>query len=308
MFTWSLGWTPSPAREAMTSLAFMFEEVPEPVWKTSIGNCSSCSPAATCSAAAAIALGHVAVELAQLGVHAGGRSLDAPQPVDHRRRNALPRHREVLDGLGRFAALQLLFLDAHRFLLRLAGGFSRSAERRAQARSCFYGLTRVPLLLLPAERHELPRHPDGIVIRHQEAGAREDAQLGVGQQVERLLGARQRVHAVLVGPQQQHRAVHVGVGVEQLALRARSGQCRAKRAQERARLPLPPTSASAWRTRSRAAGLERALRRSPIPGRNASRAACERARSSPGTAAPGRRPTTRGAGPGAPPAGAGGWA
>ena len=27
-----------PARRAITSLAFMFVEVPEPVWKTSIGN------------------------------------------------------------------------------------------------------------------------------------------------------------------------------------------------------------------------------------------------------------------------------
>src|SRR4051794_39041105 len=54
MFTWSLGCTPSPARFAMTSLAFMFEDVPEPVWKTSIGNWSSWSPLATSSAAAAI--------------------------------------------------------------------------------------------------------------------------------------------------------------------------------------------------------------------------------------------------------------
>ena len=54
MFTWSLGWIPSPARLAMTSLAFMFDEVPEPVWKTSTGNCSSCSPAPTSSPAAAI--------------------------------------------------------------------------------------------------------------------------------------------------------------------------------------------------------------------------------------------------------------
>ena len=33
MFTWSLGWAPSPARLAITSFAFMFDEVPEPVWK-----------------------------------------------------------------------------------------------------------------------------------------------------------------------------------------------------------------------------------------------------------------------------------
>ena len=54
MLTWSLGWAPSPARLAITSLAFMFDEVPEPVWKTSIGNWSSNSPAATRSAAAAM--------------------------------------------------------------------------------------------------------------------------------------------------------------------------------------------------------------------------------------------------------------
>ncbi len=35
----------------MTSFAFMFDEVPEPVWKTSIGNWSSSSPAAMRSAA-----------------------------------------------------------------------------------------------------------------------------------------------------------------------------------------------------------------------------------------------------------------
>ena len=38
----------------MTSLAFMFEDVPEPVWKTSIGNWSSCSPAAIASPADAM--------------------------------------------------------------------------------------------------------------------------------------------------------------------------------------------------------------------------------------------------------------
>ncbi len=46
MFTWSLAWASSPASSAITSLAFMFDEVPEPVWKTSIGNWSSCLPSA----------------------------------------------------------------------------------------------------------------------------------------------------------------------------------------------------------------------------------------------------------------------
>jgi hypothetical protein len=56
--TWSFGCTSTPERaaiEAITSLAFMLELVPEPVWKTSTGKCSSCIPAATSSAAAAIA-------------------------------------------------------------------------------------------------------------------------------------------------------------------------------------------------------------------------------------------------------------
>src|SRR5262245_1171736 len=53
-FTWSLGWTGSPlafeASRAMTSFAFMLEEVPLPVWNTSIGNWSSHFPSATSSA------------------------------------------------------------------------------------------------------------------------------------------------------------------------------------------------------------------------------------------------------------------
>ena len=40
---------------AMTSFMFVLVEVPEPVWYTSIGNCSSWRPSATSRAAAAIA-------------------------------------------------------------------------------------------------------------------------------------------------------------------------------------------------------------------------------------------------------------
>ena len=43
------------ASVASTSLTFMFDDVPEPVWNTSIGNWSSCSPRATSAAAASIA-------------------------------------------------------------------------------------------------------------------------------------------------------------------------------------------------------------------------------------------------------------
>src|SRR4051794_14641436 len=57
--TWSFGCTRSPraadASAATTSLTFMFVDVPDPVWNTSMGKCSSCSPAATSSAACATA-------------------------------------------------------------------------------------------------------------------------------------------------------------------------------------------------------------------------------------------------------------
>ncbi len=57
--TWSLGCTSRPslsvASVAITSLTFMLLDVPEPVWKTSIGKWSSQSPRATSSAAAMIA-------------------------------------------------------------------------------------------------------------------------------------------------------------------------------------------------------------------------------------------------------------
>ncbi len=62
--TWSFGCTGRPRRSsasvAMTSLAFMFEDVPEPVWKTSIGKWSSYSPSATASAAFSTASATVA--------------------------------------------------------------------------------------------------------------------------------------------------------------------------------------------------------------------------------------------------------
>src|SRR5690625_3595601 len=58
MFTWSLGCSSTPfclARDAMTSLVFMLEEVPEPVWKTSIGNSASYLPVAISLPAAMMA-------------------------------------------------------------------------------------------------------------------------------------------------------------------------------------------------------------------------------------------------------------
>ncbi len=60
MLTWSFGCTSAPSASvatcAITSLAFMLELVPEPVWKTSIGKCSSYLPSATASEAFWIAM------------------------------------------------------------------------------------------------------------------------------------------------------------------------------------------------------------------------------------------------------------
>ena len=85
--------------------------------------------------------------------------------------------------------------------------------------------------------------PTGIVVGHQEAGARRARAAGhraAGRAPPRRSppGA-----AVLVGPQQQHRRLDQPVGVEQVAVRPR-GQRRAARAQARARLALPPRSAT----------------------------------------------------------------
>ena len=79
--TWSLGCTSTPARaasEAITSLAFMLELVPEPVWKTSIGNASSCSPAATSRAAASMASRRLRLEHAELAVDPGRAAFTSP--------------------------------------------------------------------------------------------------------------------------------------------------------------------------------------------------------------------------------------
>ncbi len=98
----------------MTSLAFMFVDVPEPVWKTSIGNWSSNSPAATRSAAAAIRSARSGVEEVELGVDPSGGALDLGQPADDRDGDGLAGDREVGDSLGRLAAPKLLFLlQAH---------------------------------------------------------------------------------------------------------------------------------------------------------------------------------------------------
>ena len=203
--------------------------------------------------------------------------LMAPEPVHDRRRDRLAGDREVFDCLRGLAAVELLL-----------GPWPEPNGQNAR---------------------ELPGDPDGVVVGDQVAGAGQDAQLGVGQQVERLLGDRERVVAVLVGPQQQHRQRRAA-GRRRAARGARrAAASRAQRAHERARFALPPTSAKAWRIRSRAAGLPRAVSPSPRSGRNASWRRVRRRGRGPGTPGRARRARHAPCAPlRAPARGAGGWA
>ena len=84
MLTWSLGWTgrfradgSCPAsceqRFANTSLAFMFVLVPEPVWKMSMGKCSSSLPSISLFGGQLDEFGpRSGVEFAEFQVGAGG--------------------------------------------------------------------------------------------------------------------------------------------------------------------------------------------------------------------------------------------
>ena len=81
----------------MTSLAFVFVEVPEPVWKTSIGNWSSCSPAAISAAALLDPARAALAEQAELAVDRGRGALDAA------RASARPATGTVSPEIGKFS-------------------------------------------------------------------------------------------------------------------------------------------------------------------------------------------------------------
>src|SRR5207248_1285251 len=53
---------------------------------------------------------------------------------------------------------------------------------------------------LSAERNQLAREPDGVVIGRQEAGGAQNAQVSVGQEGERFLGDLERVDRIAVRP------------------------------------------------------------------------------------------------------------
>ncbi len=99
MLTWSFGCTVTPlaaAIDAMTSLAFMFELVPEPVWNTSMGNWSSCRPSAISAAAAMMASAFSGVEQAEVLVHLRAGALEQAERADLGALERPERDREVL--------------------------------------------------------------------------------------------------------------------------------------------------------------------------------------------------------------------
>ena len=83
----------------MTSFAFMFDEVPEPVWKTSTGNCSSCSPAAIASPAAAIRSAMSESSLPRSALARAAAALSRPERADHGSGDGVPGNGKVLDCL-----------------------------------------------------------------------------------------------------------------------------------------------------------------------------------------------------------------
>ena len=108
MFTSSFAWTPSPASVASTSFAFMFDEVPEPVWKTSIGNWSSSSPAAIRAAPRAIRSALSRSSRPRSAFARAAAPLMRPSQRATGARDRLPGDREVGDRLRRLAAPELL--------------------------------------------------------------------------------------------------------------------------------------------------------------------------------------------------------
>ena len=171
--------------------------------------------------------------------------------------------------------------------LRSASALLRLARRRAERDPARDALS--------AEGRQLARQADGVVVGHQEAGARRARAAGRWAAARAPLRRRRAGAAVAVGPQQQHGHRQARVEVEQLRAARPAASARAHFAHERARLELPGTSAKRWRKRSARGGVAaRATARTPRCGREDGarrrRRAAGRARARPRRArdAPGR--------------------
>ena len=209
----------------MTSLAFMFDDVPEPVWKTSIGNCLSWflrrprrppwrSPSPS-----------LRVEHAELAVGERGGALDAAEPAHDLDRDGLAGDREVLRRpcwsrrRRAWPSGSCSSLAAGTGRLRAGGGAGR--RRRGSHATRRRGRRRPSGTPSPARRAAVRRAAGRAPPRRRRPGG-----------------------TVLVGPQQQRRQREPRVEVEQLAARRRRPAA-ASVAHERARLALPATSANA---------------------------------------------------------------
>ncbi len=91
---------------AITSLVFMFELVPEPVWNTSMGNWSSCRPSAISPAAAMIASAFSGGEQPEVLVHLRAGALQQTERPDLGALQPAARDREVLHRTLRLRAPQ----------------------------------------------------------------------------------------------------------------------------------------------------------------------------------------------------------
>ena len=173
-------------------------------------------------------------------------ALDAAQPVDDRRGDRLAGDREVLDGLGGLAAPQLVFFSvgAHAASAYDALVSRRTPPARARRRP---GRRRRSGSRCRAARAAAPSGSRSSASSAAASGCRRSSSAHSSSTGSRCAGRRRAARAA-----------------------APRGQRWAKRAHERARLALPPTSAKAWRTRSRAAGLPRARQPQPASGRTAS--------------------------------------
>src|SRR3954452_10775292 len=201
-FTWSLGCALPSVRALMTSLVFMLDEVPEPVWKTSIGNWLSCSPAAIAAPASAISCASALSRLPSSALTRAAVPLIRPS-------QRMTETGTVSPEIGKLSTAFLVSPPYSVFFFTGGMTLQPTAARREASSQ---------------EGHQLARHPDGIVVGDEIPRAREHAQDAVGQQVQRLLGTTQRMAAVLVGPQQQHGEVQARQEVEHLAAR-RARQC-----------------------------------------------------------------------------------
>src|SRR5581483_4667557 len=199
--------------------AFMLVDVPEPVWKTSIGNWESCLPAAISFAARSIA------RALAFGIRPSSPLTAAAAPF-RRASQWITSTGTVSPEIGKFSTA-LLVSPPHSSLS--FGIFTPESVGPPRSPAPPHGglRERPPRTLSgpgprpsAAERRQLARQAHRVVVGHQEPGARQDAELPAREQLERLFGRGQRVHAVAVGPQQQHRHVELRVQVEQLPLRA----------------------------------------------------------------------------------------